>query len=65
MDAKFEQLTPRHDTVLALRKRPQPRTPPQLVFLVVHGLPNASLGADSPPHPLGAVVGLRQADVIT
>jgi hypothetical protein len=51
VDAKIEQLTPRHDAVLALRKRPQPRPTPRLLISVAHGLPNASLGADSPPHP--------------
>jgi hypothetical protein len=65
MQAEVEQLRTCDHAVLLLRKGPTLSGAPRVMVFVVHGLPNASLGADSPPHPLGAVVGLRQADVIT
>jgi hypothetical protein len=42
--------------VLAVSKLPQPCCPLRVIASVPHRVPNASLGADSPPQPLGAVV---------
>jgi hypothetical protein len=51
MQPEVEQLRACDDPVLLLRKGPTLSRSPRVMLFVVHGLPNASLGADSPPQP--------------